>query len=141
MAVHFTGSAKEHRSRKGSGVRVLLVDDHDDSLEVTARLLRLEGYDVLTAATRKDAIAHAQRLRVDLLVTDLGLPDGTGVDLLEEIRKLYPVPAVAMTAHGESWFLDAARSSAFARHLFKPFVFSDLLCAVRGAAGAPVSQP
>ena len=116
-------------------MRVLLVDDHGDSLEITAKLLRLEGYEVATAGSCKEAIELARQARFDLLVTDLGLPDGTGMDLLAEVKSLYDVPGVAMTAHGESWFLEGARQGGFARHLFKPFVFSDLLDAVRSSLG------
>ena len=114
-------------------MRVLLVDDHEDSLEITARLLKLEGYQVVTAGTCREALESARQSRCDLLITDLGLPDGTGMELLMQMNAIYPVPGIAMTAHGESWFLDGARNGGFATHLFKPFVFSDLLAAVRGA--------
>ena len=114
-------------------MRVLLVDDHGDSLEITAKLLRLEGYEVATAGSCREAIQLAQNSRFDVLVTDLGLPDGTGMDLLTEVNSFYNRPGVAMTAHGESWFLEGARNGKFARHLFKPFVFSDLLDAVRSS--------
>ena len=122
-------------------MRVLLVDDHLDSLEITAKLLRMEGFEVFAAGSRQDALKLARERRMDVVVTDLGLPDGTGMDLLEELKEMYPVPCVAMTAHGERWFLDGARDGAFARYLFKPFVFSDLLGAVREALGqAPPPQ-
>ena len=114
-------------------MRLLLVDDHLDGLEITAKLLRMEGFEVITAGCCKDAVALARDSRMDLVVTDLGLPDGTGMDLLADLKQLYPVPAVAMTAHGERWFLDGATGGAFVRHLLKPFVFSDLLAAVREA--------
>jgi CheY-like chemotaxis protein len=116
-------------------MRVLVVDDHADSLEITARLLEMEGYHVVTAASCEEALESAKTARCDLLVTDLGLPDGTGMELLEQMNALYPIPGVAMTAHGESWYLDGARQGGFAKHLFKPFAFSDLLAAVRGALG------
>jgi len=123
-------------------MRVLLVDDHLDSLEITAKLLRMEGFEVFAAGSRQDALKLARDSRMDVVVTDLGLPDGTGMDLLEELKEMYPVPCVAMTAHGERWFLDGARDGGFARYLFKPFVFSDLLAAVREALGQPGSpQP
>lgn len=116
-------------------MRVLVVDDHSDSLEITARLLEMEGYHVVTAGTCKEALESAKESRCDLLITDLGLPDGTGMDLLTQMNALYPIPGVAMTAHGESWYLEGARGGGFAKHLFKPFAFSDLLDAVRGVLG------
>ena len=116
-------------------MRVLVVDDHTDSLEITARLLEMEGYNVVTAGTCKEALESAKTSRCDLLITDLGLPDGTGMELLKQMNALYPIPGVAMTAHGESWYLEGARGGGFAHHLFKPFAFSDLLDAVRGVLG------
>lgn len=123
-------------------MRLLLVDDHLDGLEITAKLLRMEGFEVFTAGSRKEAFELARESRMDVVVTDLGLPDGTGMDLLTELTELYPLPGVAMTAHGERWFLDGARDGGFARYLFKPFAFSDLLVAVREALGqGPTRQP
>jgi CheY-like chemotaxis protein len=116
-------------------MRVLLVDDHLDGLEITARLLRMEGYEVVTASCCADAIQQARKSHMDLVVTDLGLPDGTGMDLYAQLKQLYPIKGIAMTAHGEKWFLDGAASGEFARYLLKPFVFSDLLGAVREGLG------
>lgn len=116
--------------------RVLLVDDHTDGLDVTARLLRLEGYEVVTATLRGEALRLARQLRCDILVTDLGLPDGTGMDLLVELNQLYTIPGIAITAHGEPQFIEQATQAGFSRKLFKPFVFADLLTALRESLGA-----
>ena len=116
-------------------MRVLLVDDHIDGLEVTAKLLRMEGFEVVTAGCCREAMSLAQQSHMDLVVTDLGLPDGTGMQLLADLKGLYPIEGVAMTAHSEGDFLDGATRGGFARYLFKPFVFSDLLGAVREALG------
>jgi DNA-binding response OmpR family regulator len=118
-------------------MRVLLVDDHTDGLEVTAKLLKLEGFDVLTATSCRDAVELARQERFDLLVTDLGLPDGTGMELLAELNRNCSIPGIAITAHSERDFVEGACGGGFARHLFKPFVFADLLAAVRQVAGSP----
>ena len=116
-------------------MRVLLVDDHLDGLEITAKLLRLEGFEVVTAGCCKDAMSLARQTHMDLVVTDLGLPDGTGMQLLADLKQIYPIEGVAMTAHSEGSYLDGATRGGFVRFLFKPFVFSDLLGAVREALG------
>ena len=116
-------------------MRVLLVDDHIDGLEITAKLLRMEGFEVVTAGCCQEAISRAREAQMDLVVTDLGLPDGTGMELLAELKRIYPIEGVAMTAHSEGSFRDGAIKGGFARYLFKPFVFSDLLGAVREALG------
>jgi len=112
--------------------RVLLVDDHVDSLYVIARLLTLEGMEVVAASSRREAmrLAGVER-RCDVLVTDLGLPDGTGMDLLDDLARLYPIPAIALTAHCEVEFLEMTRSPRFARHLLKPILAADLIKAVQ----------
>lgn len=117
-------------------MRVLLVDDHTDGLDVTARLLKLEGFEVLTATSCRDALDLARQERCDLLVTDLGLPDGTGMDLLAELNRIYSIPGIAITAHSERNYVEGACGGGFARHLFKPFMFADLLAAVREVAGS-----
>jgi DNA-binding response OmpR family regulator len=124
-------------------MRVLLVDDHLDGLEITAKLLRMEGFEVFTAGCCKDAVSLARESHMDLVVTDLGLPDGTGMELLADLKRIYPIEGVAMTAHSEGWYLEGATSGAFVRYLIKPFVFSDLLVAVRGAleSGRQPSSP
>ncbi len=116
-------------------MRVLLVDDHMDGLEITAKLLRMEGFEVVTAGCCQEAVALARQAHMDLVVTDLGLPDGTGMQLLDDLKRIYPIEGVAMTAHSEGNFVDGATRGGFARYLFKPFVFSDLLGAVREALG------
>ena len=130
-------------------MRVLLVDDHMDGLEITARLLRLEGFEVATAGMCHDAMNLARDQQFDIVVTDLGLPDGTGMDLLERLNQIRRIPGIAITAHGERMFIEGASRGGFVRHLFKPFVFSDLLAAVRevleqperSAAAAPPPKP
>jgi len=122
-------------------MRVLLVDDHTDGLEITARLLRLEGFDVSAAGCCADALRLARESQFDLVISDLGLPDGTGMQLLADLNRLYRIPGVAITAHGEKWYVDGASKGGFSRYLFKPFVFSDLLTAVREALSAPSAAP
>src|SRR5687767_3742418 len=65
-----------------SSMRVLLVDDHADTLKVMVRLLTHFGHDVTTAGTVAEAAAKCGEF--DLLITDLGLPDGSGVEVLKQ---------------------------------------------------------
>lgn len=119
-------------------MRVLLVDDHLDGLEVTARLLKLEGFEVLTATHCRDAVRLGTENRCDLLVTDLGLPDGTGMDVLSDLNRIYPIPGIAITAHGEAQFVEGSRKAGFAHHIPKPFIFSELLSAIRTVNPKPL---
>ena len=117
-------------------LRILLVDDHEESLSAMARLLKLSGYQVHTATTVADALDVASQQACDLLISDLGLPDRTGLDLMREMRARYPLKGIALTGYTEE--RDVAESSAagFAMHLKKPVDFNDLLTAIRDVASA-----
>src|SRR5215212_7208058 len=65
--------------------KILLVEDHDDTARALARLLNLSGYCVQTAGTFAGAIELCGKQKFDLLISDVGLPDGSGYDLMREI--------------------------------------------------------
>ena len=70
------------RSVRGRTFRILLVDDDKDTLRVLSRVLRASGHDVTTAEDVASAMEAARAKPFDLLVSDLGLPDGSGLDLM-----------------------------------------------------------
>ena len=113
--------------------RVLVVDDHLESCSALARLLRVEGYEVATAETGREALATAATTPVDLLVSDVGLPDIDGCELLRRLRDMYrrDVPAVALTGHGEEHYVDECRRAGYGEFLLKPILFRELLDAIR----------
>lgn len=102
--------------------RILVVEDHDDGREMLVTLLRLGGHDVLEAATGAEGMEIAARVRPDVILLDIGLPDVNGYDLGRRLREtLGPTPAiVALSGYGQP--ADRARSTAvgFDEHLVKP---------------------
>lgn len=122
-----TGAAQGFHA---DGMSILLVEDHEDSAEVLARLLRLRGYRVEIAATVADAIRLARSERFDLLISDIGLPDGTGVDLIHEIRRDSSIPAIALTGFGMDKDIARYRAAGFNGHLTKPVNFQRLEIAI-----------
>jgi len=100
-------------------LHLLLVEDDNDSREVLARLLRLSGYEVHPAANAEDAIAVAAQRRCDVIVSDLGLPDRSGIELMREIRAMHGSEGIALTgraqADGGNW-----RAAGFSNYLEKP---------------------
>jgi CheY-like chemotaxis protein len=84
---------------KMTSTRVLVVDDHADSLECAARLLRKLGYATLTANSCAAARSLARAGAVDVVVSDVGLPDGDGIALLEELKARHGIASVALTGH------------------------------------------
>src|SRR5437764_10249500 len=93
-------------SRTTTNVRILLVDDHEDTSRAMKRLLERIGYEVRTASSVAGALEAATRNPFDLLISDIGLPDGSGLDLLRRLRQngdggaARPVKAIALSGFG-----------------------------------------
>jgi CheY-like chemotaxis protein len=117
----------------GSTAKILVVDDHVDSVHVVARVLRMSGYVCKMATTFRAAVQAAITDRFDLVVCDIGLPDGNGCDLLRELQAVYKVPGIALTGHAMPHDLAAITSAGFVSHLLKPVEFEDLIAAVADA--------
>src|SRR3954470_3796637 len=100
--------------------RVLLVDDQHDSTRTLSLLLRASGYQVRTAATAASALQLAAAESFDLIVSDIGLPDATGYELMQQIRALYGIKGIALTGHGMDDDLRRSRQAGFAAHVVKP---------------------
>ena len=110
--------------------QVLLVEDDIMTARVMAKLLRQNGYLVTTA----NSVAAA--LRVDdgdynFIVSDIGLPDGTGLDLMRAIRLRRDVPAIALTGYGMEADVQRSLEAGFAAHLTKPVDFAKLDLMIR----------
>lgn len=119
----------------GAPLRVLLVEDHADTARTLARLLRRAGFEVITAADVAGALSAAEREAPDLLVSDLGLPDGTGHELMRAVRTRRPLPGIAMSGYGMKEDLNRSLEAGFAEHLVKPVTMPDLIAAIRRVAG------
>ena len=115
----------------GARPTILLVDDSRDTLEPLKRLLTMCGYDVRTATTAGQAMALAADPRpADLIVSDLGLPDRSGADLMRDAKARWGMRGIVMTGFTGDQTIRECRSAGFERHLFKPFEFEDLREAV-----------
>jgi len=114
--------------------RILVVDDEAPQLEILRLILGSEGYDVVTAASGRGALAALRRQPFDLVLTDLKMPDLSGIALLEEILREQPGTCVVlMTAHGSiDSAVEAMRKGAF-DYLTKPVDREVLLLAVSRA--------
>lgn len=123
--------------------RVLLVDDHIDTCTGMKLLLRRRGYDVTLAHTVAEALARAEEASFDLLISDLGLPDATGFDLMRQLRERGGPPGIALSGFGMESDLEKSAQAGFSEHLIKPVNFARLdaamrqLLAAKPAAAAP----
>jgi PAS domain S-box-containing protein len=109
-------------------LRLLLVEDHDSTREVLARILRRAGHRVHGAATGAQALQFLKSDGpFDALISDLGLPDRSGFDLLREIRVDHPsIPAIALSGYGMDEDVKRAKDAGFTAHLVKPIPFDQL---------------
>ena len=110
---------------------ILLVDDSPDTLLAMTKLLRLSGYDVRVARTARDAMKVAAGGHIDLLISDLGLPDGDGADVMRDCKSRFGVRGIAVTGYTGADVESACRSAGFDRHFDKPIFFDDLHTAIR----------
>lgn len=102
--------------------RLLLVDDHADTLRSMERLLKMRGYHVHTASSVAAALKEATFQVFDLLISDMGLPDGSGLDLMRELRLRHgeTMPGIALSGYGMEEDVNRSHAAGFAEHLTKP---------------------
>lgn len=108
-----------------SGLRLLVVEDHRDTLATLERLLKRRGYVVRTAGSIAESLEVAREYEFDVLVSDIGLPDGHGTELLEQIGGLRgerPL-SIAMSGFGTDEDLERSWQAGFSEHLTKPVEF------------------
>jgi PAS domain S-box-containing protein len=123
-----------------SGLRLLLVDDDLDTCEAMAYLLAQAGARVVTASSVPEALNEFERSRPDVLVSDIGMPDRDGYDLLRQVRMRSPergggIPAVAMTAYARPEDRVRALAAGFQEHVPKPVDPGDLVTVLARLAG------
>jgi DNA-binding response OmpR family regulator len=109
---------------------ILLVEDDADSLSALARLLTMTGHRALAAASAEEALRLAGTQRCDIVVSDVGLPDRSGLDLMRELASLYAVPGIAVSGYTDATDVRECEAAGFALHLKKPLDFQELLDAV-----------
>jgi PAS domain S-box-containing protein len=125
-----TGAKPQGIEAASPPLRVLLVEDHEATINVLRRLLTRAGHHVTTAMSMASARQAAQNTKFDVVISDLGLPDGTGFELMEELRNTYRLRGIALSGYGMDEDLRRSRKAGFAAHLIKPVDFAQLKQAV-----------
>jgi PAS domain S-box-containing protein len=108
-------------------LRLLLVEDHQDTAATLLRLLARRGFEVRSAGSVSSALELAKTFEFDVLVSDIGLPDGTGVDLLRRLRELPgkdKLCGIALSGFGMDEDIARSREAGFMQHLTKPVDFA-----------------
>lgn len=127
-------------SSSGEGsLRILLVEDHEDTGRVLMRLLKNSGHVVDYAASVKAALEIFGRNPCDLLISDLGLPDESGLELMRKLHAIQPdLPGICLSGYGMEDDLRACREAGFTEHLTKPVDLQRLRAAIARVAAQHV---
>ena len=119
-------------------LKIVVVEDHDDTRSFLARFLTRQGATVFTSPDAESGLETVQRQHPDVIISDICLPDRDGFEFLRDIRALGQenggsVPVIAMTAFGTRANRGKTIAAGFQKHLEKPFGPDDLLDALQGA--------
>ncbi|MEY2482467.1 MAG: hypothetical protein QOK24_995 [Verrucomicrobiota bacterium] len=124
-----------------TSLRILLVDDHPDTCSALERLLTLRGHSVATAGSVGAALESAGQNSFDLLISDVGLPDGNGMELFRRLRATQPMRGIAISGFGMDADIGKSLEAGFAEHLVKPVKLEKLEEAIaRVMANAPEAR-
>ena len=107
-------------------LRLLLVDDHADTRAVLSRLLTKSGHEVLTADSADQALKILDGGRLDVLISDIGLPDCSGYELVREAKRRQPLKGIALSGLGMDEDILRSMEAGFDCHLTKPINFQEL---------------
>lgn len=124
-----TDSTADGLPKAARSAHILLVEDNADTSKVMKKLLQLDGHRVRTADSVASALRAADAEPFDLLISDIGLPDGSGLDLMRQLRARRPVKAIALSGFGMEDDVRRSKEAGFAAHLTKP-VSVPTLCKV-----------
>lgn len=112
--------------RATMALQILIVEDHGETRRVLTGLLGHFGHAISAADTVKSAMAFVQAKRFDAVLSDVGLPDGSGYDIIREAKRHQHLTGVALTARGEEEDIEHGRQAGFDFHLTKPVDFAEL---------------
>ena len=114
----------------GESRRILLVEDHADTLRAAQDLLTELSCVVVSAGGVEEALAAAENEPFDLVISDIGLADGSGFDLMRRLRERHGLAGIAVTGYGMASDLRRGLEAGFVEHLVKPITFQRLAGAI-----------
>jgi CheY-like chemotaxis protein len=117
--------------------RALLVEDHRPTRKALANLLTRRHYEVVSVGSVSEARETAGRQPFDIVISDIGLPDGNGYDLMTELRNRHGLVGIALTGYGRDEDVDRSQAAGFSAHLTKPVSVEGLECALASVSRAP----
>lgn len=124
------------RKRRKRDIRnILVIDDEKDLCKLLSSILSSKGYNVASANTKREGIASIKKERPDLVLLDLKLPDGNGMDLLPKIKKMSPGTVVSIiSAYGNEESREEAKGKGVYSFIDKPFVEENILRSIKAVS-------
>lgn len=114
-------------SESSDGLRIFLVENHEDTLTFLKRYLEQCGHEVSVATTMESALSTLPSPPPDVFISDIGLPDGDGWELLRKARAICtPRFSIAMSGYSGRVEHEKSREAGYDHHLVKPFLPNDL---------------
>jgi signal transduction histidine kinase/ActR/RegA family two-component response regulator len=110
----------------GEGLDLLLVDDHAQTLRVLSGLLRKRGHKISTADSVKSALQLLENAKFDAVISDIGLPDGSGCDIIRAAKRQQAIQGIALSGFGMEEDICRGKEAGFDHYLTKPVDFHDL---------------
>ena len=111
-------------------LKILLVDDHYDTCAALEKLLARRGHLVAVTHDVRSAMEAVVCNKFDLLISDIALPDGTGMDLMMQMRAIANVPGIAISGFGNNGDIERSLRAGFSEHLTKPIKLENLEAAI-----------
>lgn len=109
------------------GLKILLVENHEDTLVYLAKYMRRRGHEVISTRNMRQAIETISTTPVQVLISDIGLPDGDGWELMREVQKINPPSyGIAMSGFGMRSDHEKSLQAGYKHHLIKPFMPEEL---------------
>jgi signal transduction histidine kinase len=115
------------------GLKILLVDDHHDTCAALEKLLVRRGHLVAATHNVRSAMEAAVRNKFDLVISDIALPDGSGMDLMMQLRAISKIPGIAISGFGNNGDIERSLRAGFSEHLIKPIKLENLEAAIERA--------
>src|ERR1700746_3083619 len=112
--------------KSGQRLRILVIEDHSDTLQALSRLLSHFGHEISVADRAQTALNIIDSKEFDVVLCDIALPDGSGYDVIAEVKRKRPVKAVALTGFGAPDDIARGKEAVFDFHLTKPVDFHEL---------------
>jgi len=110
----------------GKSLRILVVEDHADTLRVLARLLDHFGHEISVPNGAQSALEIVDSKEFDVVLSDIGLPDGTGYEVIAQAKRKQPIKGVALTGFDKDEDIKRSKEAGFDFHLSKPVDFHEL---------------